>query len=326
MFRQEPIFLHTSFRTSSTWLWEKFRSAPGVLAYCEPFNEFLGTATGETLAEPRPDNWSSGHPACAPYFLEYGPLLCGTGGVKGFCPDFSFQRFVPEDGVRGSLGIEERVYLQALVDHGLSQTRTPFLAFTRSLGRMAGIKAAFGGAHLFLYRPLLDQWLSYLSQREQGREYFVQTLVEIVVFGAARVPLFQRLIDMFWVGGDGPGNYYGFRDIDAAFEVFLVIHLYLYAHATGIADIVIDGKRLAAESDYRRSMETRIAEGTGVALSLEDAVRRVQPAQLPGSGAFIDRARDLVLEQLRADGVEGEEFVVSLADDVASDIAFSGTI
>jgi hypothetical protein len=36
------IFLHSGFRTASTWVWSRFRANTGTLSYYEVFNERLG--------------------------------------------------------------------------------------------------------------------------------------------------------------------------------------------------------------------------------------------------------------------------------------------
>lgn len=72
---QELLFVHSSFRTSSTWLWLAFRRIPEVLAYYEVFNPFLGRCTEGTLQMNSTASWNSRHPVCSPYFEEYRALL-----------------------------------------------------------------------------------------------------------------------------------------------------------------------------------------------------------------------------------------------------------
>ena len=66
------IFLHSGFRSGSTWFWHRFREARGTLAYYEPFHEKLAQLSLAHVSEFGPQHWPSGHPElAAPYFAEY---------------------------------------------------------------------------------------------------------------------------------------------------------------------------------------------------------------------------------------------------------------
>ena len=69
-----PVFVCSSFRTSSTWLWAKLRAAPNTIAYCEIFNEALATLDIKQASGLSYSTWNSKHPHAAPYFLEFAPL------------------------------------------------------------------------------------------------------------------------------------------------------------------------------------------------------------------------------------------------------------
>ena len=46
-----PVFLHCGWRTRGTWLWNRFRTAPGITGYYEPLSEALGSVRRTTLAQ-----------------------------------------------------------------------------------------------------------------------------------------------------------------------------------------------------------------------------------------------------------------------------------
>jgi len=321
MITRDPIFVHSSFRTSSTWLWEKFRAQPSVRAYCEPFNEFLGEATIETIGDRRADNWASGHPVGAPYFSEFEPFLVeGAVGVQDFHPEFPFHRYIPEGGVLGSVSPDEVRYIRLLVDYALQRDQLPVIACTRSLGRLAGLKEAFGGLHILLYRALFDQWISYAYQRDNGGEYFTQTLGRIIRFNAPRVPLFQWLLEEFWVGEAAEGNWNGFADQTAAFKTFVGVHLYLYAYVSRVADLAIDSTRLACDGAYQLTVSRVISERTGIRLNLRDARRAVHYAEICWDGRVVDDLRAKVTEFLTAEQAPYDEKIVAkLANGLKAD-------
>src|ERR671916_606203 len=77
--KRPAVFIHSSWRTSSTWFWQKFRTLPTTLCFYEPFNPQLSIISRETAATLDPKSWkldsgipiASGHPGDLPYFVEF---------------------------------------------------------------------------------------------------------------------------------------------------------------------------------------------------------------------------------------------------------------
>ena len=101
-----PIFIHSSWRTSSTWFWSKFRQLPETLAFYEPLTMFLNTITRAQALAYDHDAWGSGHSATDPYFLEFVPLIRRTGGVQAISWKHSLQLVCAGRWIAGRL--EER--------------------------------------------------------------------------------------------------------------------------------------------------------------------------------------------------------------------------
>jgi hypothetical protein len=84
---KNPIFIHSLFRTGSTYIWNKFRQNPKYVCYYEPFHHVLADVTkagiGSTLTT---DFDAVGHPRLDRYYLsEYERLLQeNTPGVPYF--------------------------------------------------------------------------------------------------------------------------------------------------------------------------------------------------------------------------------------------------
>ena len=164
----QPIFIHSSWRTSSTWFWSKFRQLPTTLAFYEPFNHFVWDITRDDALALANSEWDSGHPEIDPYFLEYLPLIRRAGGVRlGSGEEFRFEWFVPDGGLQGELREAERRYLALLVREAQRRGQGRGIRFLDSLGRIAAIKRAFGGLTIFLFRNLWSQWVSYLTQKRR---------------------------------------------------------------------------------------------------------------------------------------------------------------
>lgn len=267
------LYLHSSFRTASTWLWAKFRQETTV-AFCEPFNEFLAEISQANIQDRKPESWASGHPSTEPYFVEYGPLIDGV-GVAGYDRAFAFGHFFPSAGVLGEISPAEIAYLSSLERVATVSGRTAILSLTRSLGRAPGIRKAMGGYHVFLYRPLLDQWLSYWSQYQRGMPYFLQTVGRTLEVGRVHSPALSEVFERCWVGYDATGNVSGFADATAAFEAFIAIHVYLYSFVDDWADLLISTRRLATERGYGAEISSTLRSASGIIVDLDDASRRL---------------------------------------------------
>jgi len=174
-----PIFVHSLFRTGSTYLFEVFRRSPaGYWCYQEPLNEYLrhaADAPDRLLEISSRDGALLRHPALdKPYFWEFyqvrdaiAPLFRKELSYDGFfaTPDrSSFQDLVS--------------YLRALID---SARGRPFFQCCRTSGRSAALRDVFAGTHIHLWRNPHDQWWSY-----QIGDYFSATTQRI--FNAADLP------------------------------------------------------------------------------------------------------------------------------------------
>jgi hypothetical protein len=173
----DGIFLHASWRSSGTWLWERLRNQPSCMGFYEPLHEYLPGMTARRIAGMRSTSWQSRHPEMAtPYFAAYTPLLNGARpfrkGVKGAAPGFSFDRFF--------LGADEshpelQAYIQQLCDVAHAAGQTPVLKFARSQGRLAWFAANFPTyRHALLLRQPWTQFRSgWRCLAEDENPYFL---------------------------------------------------------------------------------------------------------------------------------------------------------
>ena len=293
------IFLHSSWRTSSTWFWSKFRPLAETECYYEPFSGSLSTITRDQAAASNYRDWDSAHQPTEPYFREYLPFVEETGGLRLFDPAMPFGWFFPIGGLRGELRPAETRYLAQLIDHARQLGKIPVFGETASLGRLRAIKNTFGGRHIFLHRNLWKQWLSYLYQRRRLVYFIYDTTARIV--GGSDEPFVAGIADLYLdralafrrrAGGETQ------RPLSAderfgllrwlpehdAFAMFMALNLYLYLHAQISADLTVDATRLAADAEYRTVIEAALARLTGLEISLSDV------ADAPSRGIAINAA------------------------------------
>ena len=269
-----PTFIHSSFRTSSTWIWSKFRADCAVLAYYEYFHEILETISISDVDALRPGAWESRHPDVEPYFVEYLPLLGIRGGVKGFRETMTLAKFFPADGYSGPLSKAEAGYINLLIANAARLRRAPYFCCKRSLGRMRALKRAVGGTHIVLQRKLLHQWHSYSEQAKRGNSYFLNTLLRTVALNEHEP--FMAILGNFIRSRVGSRKNTPASELadDDIFVIFVAFHFYLYLLTSNEADFVIRTSDLV-NPDYRRIVESELKRLTGVDIDLSDARERI---------------------------------------------------
>jgi hypothetical protein len=272
-----PIFLHSGFRSGSTWFWHRFREARGTLAYYEPFHELLTSLTVEALPRYGADQWASGHPGLsAPYFSEYRALLRPEGGVPLYLPRFAAAAYY-ETGAEAA----QARYIRSLVDHAREGARVPVLGFCRSLGRVPWFRARGEGINIVSWRNPWDQWVSCRDQAVLRQNwYFLFRFVLFASFGA-----WHPQLGAFFAGlglppaPDGITTpelagllaWFDAADLPTLLRVFLRVAMLDALIALQHADYIVDLDALSADPGQRRDAAAALGELTGLAdLSLAD--------------------------------------------------------
>ena len=153
-----PIFIHSLFRSGSTYIFNVFRRSPsGYWCYQEPLNEYL-LCSANSPDKLLDDLFSLSsylrHPELdKPYFFEFNHLASEIGRLfhKKFCYD---QYFLSETDDVTDL----KAYISMLIQGAKGR---PVFQFCRSSGRVKNLKAEYAGTHIFLWRNPWDQWWSY---------------------------------------------------------------------------------------------------------------------------------------------------------------------
>lgn len=257
-----PVFLHSSYRTSSTWFLSKIRSSDSVYAYYEIFHELLSSVRRDEIENIKVDSWNSKHPSFAPYFLEFMPLIRDEGGVDGYDASMAYEKFIPEDGVGGIVSDAELRYVNSLIENADSHNRIPVLSCTRSLARAKCLDRVFGGNSIFLYRNLFHQWASYSGQYVNGNDYFIKRTDDIIR-SSTHDPFIKNL-----------NEFLASREVSAycekMFLAFMIFHIYLYAKSYDKSYLCVDVNKLAELKEYRIGIEADISKMIGCSIDLSD--------------------------------------------------------
>ena len=259
------VFIHSSFRTGSTWLWSKFRENQGCYCYYEIFNEILAGINFKNILQSAAD-WNSHHPRGAPYFAEFSPLLDKADGIAGFDLEMAFDDFFLNSESDIDRIRRAEAYLASLVNLAQHNHKTPVLSCTRSIGRAKLIRESIGGTHILIRRSLLNQWFSYSHQKLNGNNYFVNSIIHTVKAedGDTFILTLLDILEDNQISEDKFGE-----DDDTILIVFLCLHIYLYAKHRDDFDVSIDFRNGSSRSDLDAATRL-LTEVTQLRVDLSD--------------------------------------------------------
>jgi len=277
---KDAIFLHSSWRAASTYVWAKFRQRTDAYCYFEPLNEHLFTATAEVIDGFRP--WAfANHPALdAPYLEEYRPLIAPRAGIPGFPAHLTFGRYcaASDDSLP-----ELEAYLADLATLARRLGRRPVYGFVRTDMRVGWFRARMPGTHIFIRREPRRQFLSMLRQAVQGNPYFLQRGL-VILRHNMEAPAFAPLLSALEFPAvalppllDSSGLREAFRgnlvDETVLRRLYFIFYfMWLLARQVGEPQcpLVIDIDCLSLDDSYRRGIENRLGDLVGTAISFAD--------------------------------------------------------
>lgn len=248
-----PIFIHSLFRSGSTYLFNVFRRTGNYWCYQEPENEWLLELDDKPevlLAVTANNGGNIHHPDIGkPYFWEYYEVRDSLKGL--FKPSFCFDDLFLEE-----LSADQQTYYQALVD--ASRARTVF-QFCRSFGQPKAFKSRFGGIHVHLWREPRSQWWSF-----KINDYF--DAATQLIYGASHLPPALQAVKAS-CGIDLPGS----GDLGTArvlaerrplkwrenYRAFFALWLYAQLELRHQADLDLSIDRLTHDATYR---DAKLAE------------------------------------------------------------------
>lgn len=166
--KKTPLFIHSLFRTGSTYIWHKFRQQKEYYCYYEPFNQFLSD-----ISLQRPYIWSHESKAAAKVrhpemtqnqLFEYKKCLKpGQTGVPFFKKSFSF-----DDYCNNASDPDKKRYIDNLIQAAEDEGKRAVLQFNRSALRIGWFKTYFPDSiNIYLIRNPRNQWQSYISMAEE---------------------------------------------------------------------------------------------------------------------------------------------------------------
>ena len=248
-----PVFIHSLFRSGSTWLFDVFRRAEaGYWCYQEPFNEGLcglNQNPDALLAVHTDVARSLRHPALErPYFYEFHAIREHIGDSFQSC--ISYASFFDP-----AICPAFDDYTSRLIRHARGR---PVLQCCRSFGRVAHLRRQYGGVHIHLWRNPWDQWWSY-----QINDYFdARNLAILHACNAPPVINFLRdelSIDneLLWGHEDDVSRFDQIpMSIGNRYLAFYGLWLFSLIENRPQAEVDINIDQLATDTEYRARVTT----------------------------------------------------------------------
>lgn len=328
---QRPIFIHSQFRTGSTYLWNKFRQDRENCCYYEPFHQDL-----VKLEPRRPHLWSHDqattrsmrHPDLDKnYLAEYEQLLtAGQTGVPFFKKSFSF-----DDFCNNGSNPEQKQYLDFLIARAGS--KRPVFKFTRSSLRIRWFTMNYPDAlHIYLVRNPRDQFQSYLLMDRENEEH-IFLVMDLIAAGvnkqqppfcylAAKVPLLEYHADSFDMEHAVYSRLLNCYSPEQRYFIFSVIWFQALLVNARHAGLVININLLQDSAAYRGTVSRKISEQGAGAPDFSDCRISTYGQSFPAgiaADSVTARALGMVLRQyapgegIRTMALLGEECLAALS-------------
>jgi hypothetical protein len=248
----QPIFIHSLFRSGSTYIFNVFRRAKyAYICFQEPLHEMA------VLAKNRPDDLIvnfgdheasiNRHPKLEkPYFSEL--FEAWPAWQEHIKEKYVYQSYFANKKEDVGIG-----FWQSLTSVAKGR---PVFQECRTSGRIGAIKNYIGGLHLYLWRNPWDQWWSY-----KINNYFEAANQLIIHADNPPAPLRLMLAAMDLPRFDGKGvvaaiqHYQSTpKTTEESYLVFYMLWCLALREGTTYADLIFSIDRLSDSKDYQHEI------------------------------------------------------------------------
>lgn len=286
----EPIFVHASQRSGSTYFFNVLRRNESLMCFNEAIMDGKRDYARFKKAKEREifrleaQKWNVNH-----QFLDredFAEFIEAWDAVMHLCPEFpAFNDYLPPKGV---LSPELFTYLAALMNYARSQGKRPVLCEINSRGRAGAMRGAFGGLHVAQYRDPLSQFGSFVRGLIDGQSwgFLVTPFTELATSRAhplyRLVPEAWRTPDLPWLTANRAQFWASAARYNAEIasprpemiEKLFRWHMFSWAlnnlAAISYSDIALDIDKAHDDADYRASITDKLAARIGTAPDLGD--------------------------------------------------------
>ncbi|MGQ9500424.1 MAG: hypothetical protein ACUVQ6_08865, partial [Dissulfurimicrobium sp.] len=269
MMTAQPIFIHSLWRSGSTYIFNVFRrSQGGYWCYQEPLHETALLAKdnpSSLLQHPRETIKLLRHPPIdTPYFHELYEVASES--LAHLTKHAIYDAYFETESEDGQNGIS---YFRALIE---AAKGIPVIQECRTSARISLIKNKLGGVHIYLWRNPWDQWWSY-----KVADYFdvVNQLIINSQTHPHEIAYLRKEIDFREFHDDNiMHEFEWFSKLRLSPEhSYLVFYtLWCLALKSGIqnADVILNIDRLSDSLEYRSQFKQHLTELSVTGLDFSD--------------------------------------------------------
>jgi hypothetical protein len=300
--KDNPIFLHSLWRSGSTYFFEKFRrSEADYFVYQEPVHENMLAATADRERLRMYSEGAAGllrHPELSDFYYAEAYQTYDQ------WHDTIHKSFIYDDYFSDLPGGALGKFLTALID---AAPRTAVIQECRTSGRIGMIKESLGGRHIYIWRNPRDQWWSIKinSYFDAGLQMILNAEPHPASVAAFRgqigfAPFHSESIsDEFMHFSSHP------LSAENGYACFFLIWCLAWLEGHEHADLLINVDRLSGSEEYRRSVEDSLAKLGIDAVGFDDCNMPCAPYTAKDIGFF--------------ESIEQEVFALLASHDVAID-------
>jgi len=288
MLEFNPIFVHASPRSGSTYFFNVLRRNPSLMCFNEAIIDVFSHYGKRDIGHFRAaQKWKLNDS-----FLDrddFAEFFEAWDVVMHLYPQFpSFQNYLPPNA---TLSPELHAYLFGLMQYALRQGKRPALCEIHSRGRAGALRAAFAGFHIAQYRNPLSQFGSFVRPVAEAGEWGFLTfpLMELGISGEHALyrllPEAWRVPVLPWPADDRAQRWASAIQYMAmaassgaqSLERLLRWHLFSWTlsnlAAVCYSDFILDIDRTYDDAAFRKTVVETLASACGVAPDFHDLAK-----------------------------------------------------
>lgn len=166
--KRVPLFIHSMFRTGSTYLWRKLNYSPGTKCYYEPLHEILSRPTSKEDLSKFDKTTRSYHQrlnSSESFWSNYKDVLDANGGVELYQTSFAYHRYSDSFNQTNK---DLKQYIDNLI-RNCGQAK-PILQFNRTALRQKWFKENYSDSiNIYLVRNPRHQFASYYESYKKSK-------------------------------------------------------------------------------------------------------------------------------------------------------------
>jgi hypothetical protein len=290
-FESDPIFVHASPRSGSTYFFNVLRRNETLLCFNEAIIDGKHDLARFRRARRRSigrfqvaEKWNVNH-----HFLDredFDEFIQAWDAAMHLCPKFpTFVDYLPPNA---SISDELSTYLSALINYARSQRKRPVFCEINSRGRTGALRAEFGGFHIAQYRNPLSQFGSFIRAVVEAGFWGFLAFPATELGTSGNHPLYG-LIPEHWRAPSLPWHAAGRaqhwasdaqyfaavgsarpEDLERVFRWHMFSWFLTNLAALSYADCALDIDKVYDNSDYRTSVVSTLASRLNVTVDFND--------------------------------------------------------